>query len=40
MRHFRLWLVVIGVISVAAEVVAAAAVLWRGSPVRRARVWF
>jgi hypothetical protein len=40
MRHFRLWLVVIGVLSVAAEVLAAAAVFWRGSPMRRARPWF
>jgi hypothetical protein len=29
MRHFRLWLVAIGVLSVAAEAVAAAAVFWR-----------
>ena len=29
MRHFRLWLVVIGLLSVLAEAVAAAAVLWR-----------
>jgi hypothetical protein len=36
MRHFRLWLLVIGVVSLAAEAVAAAAVFWRGSsPVRR-----
>jgi hypothetical protein len=40
MRHFRLWLAVIGVLSVAAEIVAAAAVLGRGSPVRRPRIWF
>ena len=31
MRHFRLWLLVIGVVSLAAEAVAAAAVFWRGS---------
>jgi hypothetical protein len=29
MRHIRLWLVAIGLLSVAAEAVAAAAVLWR-----------
>ena len=32
MRHFRLWLLVIGVVSLAAEAVAAAAIFWRGSP--------
>lgn len=31
MRHFRLWLVVIGVLSLVAEAVAAAAVFWRGN---------
>lgn len=30
MRHFRLWLLAIGVLSLAAEAVAAAAVFWRG----------
>ncbi|MDH4103016.1 MAG: hypothetical protein OEW52_01455 [Thermoleophilia bacterium] len=35
MRHFRLWLLVIGVMSLTAEAIAAAAVFWRGSsPVR------
>jgi len=34
MRHFRLWLVVIGFVSLAAEAVAAAAVFWRGRPHR------
>jgi len=29
MRHFRLWLLVIGVVSLAAEALAAAAVFWR-----------
>jgi len=29
MRHFRLWLLAIGILSVAAEAVAAAAVFWR-----------
>jgi hypothetical protein len=29
MRHVRLWLVTIGLLSVLAEAVAAAAVLWR-----------
>jgi hypothetical protein len=29
MRHFRLWLLAIGVLSLAAEAVAAAAVFWR-----------
>jgi hypothetical protein len=28
-RHFRLWLLVIGVFSLAAEALAAAAVFWR-----------
>jgi hypothetical protein len=31
MRHFRLWLLLIGVLSLVAEAVAAAAVFWRGS---------
>jgi hypothetical protein len=30
MRHFRLWLLVIALASLAAEAVAAAAVFWRG----------
>jgi hypothetical protein len=30
MRHFHLWLLVIGVASVAAEALAAAAVFWHG----------
>jgi hypothetical protein len=30
MRHFRLWLLVIGVLSLVAEAVAAVAVFWRG----------
>jgi hypothetical protein len=30
MRHFRLWLLAIGVLSLVAEAVAAAAVFWRG----------
>jgi hypothetical protein len=29
MRHFRLWLVVIGVFSLVAEALAAAAIFWR-----------
>jgi hypothetical protein len=29
MRHFRLWLLVIGILSLAAEAVGAAAVFWR-----------
>jgi len=38
MRHFRLWLLMIGVLSLVAEAVGAAAVLWRGAaPARRAR---
>jgi hypothetical protein len=32
MRHIRLWLLVIGLLSLAAEAVAAAAVFWRGEP--------
>ena len=36
MGHPRLWLLVLGALSLAAEVVAAAAVLWRGGlPARR-----
>lgn len=31
MRHFRLWLLAIGLLSLVAEAVAAAAVFWRGS---------
>jgi hypothetical protein len=34
MRHFRLWLLLIGALSLVAEAVAAAAVFWRGT-VRR-----
>jgi hypothetical protein len=34
MRHFRLWLLVIGVASLVAEAVGAAAVFWRASPQR------
>jgi len=38
MRHFRLWLLMIGVLSLVAEAVAAAAVFGRGTaPARRAR---
>jgi len=37
MRHMRLWLLTIGVLSLAAEAVAAAAVFWRGA-VRARRV--
>jgi hypothetical protein len=36
MRHFRLWLLVIGLLSLVAEALAAAAIFWRGAaPVRR-----
>jgi hypothetical protein len=36
MRHFRTWLLVIGVVSLVAEVAAAAAVFWHGgTPLRR-----
>jgi hypothetical protein len=36
MRHFRTWLFVIGLASLAAEAAAAAAVFWRGgAPLRR-----
>jgi hypothetical protein len=39
MRHFRLWLLVIGLLSLVAEALAAAAIFWRGaSPVRRTEV--
>jgi len=31
MRHFRLWLLLIGALSLAAEAAAAMAVFWRGS---------
>ena len=31
MRHFRLWLLMVGVLSLVAEAVAAAAVFWRGT---------
>ena len=34
MRHFRLWLLVIGVLSLAAEALAAAAFFGRGLPRR------
>jgi hypothetical protein len=34
MRHFRLWLLTIGLLSLAAEAAAAAAVFWRGSTQR------
>jgi hypothetical protein len=34
MRHFRFWLLVIGLLSLAAEALAAAAVFWRGVPRR------
>jgi hypothetical protein len=34
MRHFRLWLLLIGALSLAAEAIAAAAFFWRGSPRR------
>jgi hypothetical protein len=30
MRHFRLWLVVVGLLSLVAEAIGAIAVLWRG----------
>jgi hypothetical protein len=32
MRHFRLWLFLIGALSVLAQAVGAAAVFWHGSP--------
>jgi hypothetical protein len=36
MRHFRQWLLVIGLASLVAEAIAAAAVFWRaGTPARR-----
>jgi len=34
MRHFRLWLLVIGVVSLIAEAIAAAAVFWRAPHTR------
>jgi hypothetical protein len=34
MRHFRLWLLVIGLLSLVAEALAAAAIFWRGVPRR------
>jgi hypothetical protein len=34
LRHLRLWLLLIGLLSLAAEVVAAAAVFWRGAASR------
>jgi hypothetical protein len=34
MRHFRFWLLVIGLLSLVAEALAAAAVFWRGMPKR------
>ena len=38
MRHFRLWLLMFGVLSLVAEAVATAAVFWRGTaPARQAR---
>jgi hypothetical protein len=37
MRHFRLWLLVIGALSLVAEAVAAVAVFWRGTARRPAR---
>jgi hypothetical protein len=35
MRHFRLWLLVIGLASLVAEAIAAAAVFWHGGAPRR-----
>jgi hypothetical protein len=36
MRHFRTWLLVIGLVSVVAEAAAALAVFWHGgTPLRR-----
>jgi hypothetical protein len=36
MRHFRMWLLVIGLVSLVAEAAAAAAVFWHGgTPLRR-----
>jgi len=36
MRHFHLWLLMIGALSLAAEAIAAAAFFWRGGfPSRR-----
>ena len=37
MRHFRLWLLVIGVLSVAAELTGALAVFWRQRGARAAQ---
>jgi hypothetical protein len=31
MRHFRLWLLVIGLLSLVAEAIGAAAIFWRGA---------
>jgi len=36
MRHFRRWLLAIGVLSLVAEAVGAAAVFWRGTARNRA----
>jgi hypothetical protein len=35
MRHFRTWLLLIGLASLAAEAAAAAAVFWRGGTAAR-----
>ncbi|MEX0850776.1 MAG: hypothetical protein WD015_04655 [Gaiellaceae bacterium] len=35
MRHFRLWLLLVAVLSLVAEAVAAAAVFWRGNAQHR-----
>jgi hypothetical protein len=32
MRHFRLWLLLVGVLSLAAQGIGAIAVFWRGRP--------
>jgi hypothetical protein len=38
MRHFRLWLILIGTVSLLAEAIGAAAVFWhRPQPARRIR---
>jgi hypothetical protein len=37
MRHFRLWLLTVGLVSLAAEATAAAAVFWRGPSPRTGR---
>jgi hypothetical protein len=34
MRHFRLWLLVIGVLSLVAEAIGAVALFWRGGAAR------